>query len=66
VEQTQLPDGRLVQLGGEVVGEFQTAYVGLVAELGLTLEPASPGLPGESTWMLSDGRSVGEDRAGLR
>ena len=35
MEQTQLADGRLVQLGGEVVGPFHTAYTGLCDELGL-------------------------------
>ena len=34
VVQTQLPDGRLVQLGGELTGPFQEAYCGLVEELG--------------------------------
>ena len=34
VEQTQLADGRLVQLGGEVVGPFHEAYCGLVDESG--------------------------------
>jgi monoamine oxidase len=61
VEQTTLADGRLVQLGGEVVGPFHTAYTGLVAELGLTLVPSFPGLPGEDTWLLADGRHVGTD-----
>jgi monoamine oxidase len=37
VEQTTRADGRIVQLGGEVVGPFQHAYVNLVEELGLTL-----------------------------
>ena len=37
VEQTTLPDGRIVQLGGELVGGFHTAYLGLVSELELTL-----------------------------
>src|SRR5882757_9761949 len=60
VEQTALPDGRLVQLGGEVVGPFHTAYTGLVVELGLTLVPSFPDLPGEDTWVMSDGRSVGD------
>ena len=32
-----IDDGRPVQLGGEVVGPFHTAYLGLVEELGLTL-----------------------------
>src|SRR5262245_56710215 len=61
VEQTRLQDGRLVQLGGEVVGPFHTAYYGLVEELGLTLEPSFPQLPGEDTWVQADGRYVGDD-----
>jgi monoamine oxidase len=60
VEQTTLADGRLVQLGGEVVGPFHEAYCGLVAELGLTLEPSFPQLPGEDTWVLTSGRVLGE------
>ena len=63
VEQTQLADGRLVQLGGEVVGPFHEAYCGLVAELGLTLVPSFPQLPGEDTSVLTDGRVVGDDFA---
>ena len=61
VVQTQMPDGRLVQLGGEVTGAFQTAYRGLVEELGLTLESAFPSIPGEDTYMLADGRFVGNN-----
>ena len=61
VVQTQMPDGRLVQLGGEVTGAFQTAYRGLVEELGLTLESAFPSIPGEDTYMLAEGRFVGSD-----
>src|SRR3712207_4391373 len=60
VEQTRLADGRLVQLGGEVVGPFQEAYYGLVEELGLTLEPSFPQLPGEDTSVMVDGRYVGD------
>ena len=63
VEQTTLEDGRLVQLGGEVVGPFQEAYYGLVEELGLTLEPSFPQLPGEDTSVMADGRHVGDDFA---
>jgi monoamine oxidase len=59
VEQTRLADERLVQLGGEVVGPFHTAYTALVAELGLTLVPSFPDLPGEDTWVLAGGREVG-------
>src|SRR5687768_16196089 len=61
VEQTSLADGRLVQLGGEVVGPFHEAYVGLVAELGLTLEPSFPQLPGVDTSVLSTGRVLGDE-----
>jgi monoamine oxidase len=60
-EQTTLADGRLVQLGGEVVAPFHTAYTDLVGELGLTLVPAFPDLPGGDTWILTDGRHVGDD-----
>jgi monoamine oxidase len=61
VEQTTLPDGRIVQLGGEVIGPFHEAYVGLAEELGLTIVPSFPQLPGEDTWVLADGRYVGDD-----
>lgn len=60
VEQAALADGRIAQLGGEVVGPFQHAYAQLVAELGLTLVPSFPGLPGEDTYLLADGRHVGD------
>jgi monoamine oxidase len=63
VEQTRLADGRLVQLGGEVVGPFMEAYYGLVEELGLTLEPSFPQLPGEDTSVMADGRYIGDDFA---
>jgi monoamine oxidase len=61
VEQTTLADGRLVQLGGEVVAPFHTAYTELVGQLGLTLVPAFPDLPGVETWLLKDVRHVGDD-----
>ena len=61
VEQTRTPDGRLVQLGGEVIGDFHVAYRELVAELGLTIVPSFTGIPGEATWLLDDGVHVGDD-----
>jgi putrescine oxidase len=61
VEQATLPDGRVVQLGGELVGGFHTAYVELVAELGLTLRPSYVAEPGEMTTDLVDGVHVGDD-----
>jgi monoamine oxidase len=61
VEQTELADGRLVQLGGEVVAPFHTAYSRLVEELGLTIVPGFPSLPGQETFMLAGReRLVGE------
>ena len=61
VEQTQLRDGRLVQLGGEVVGPFHTAYRGLVAELGLTLVPSYVAEPGVSSVLLDEGAFHGDE-----
>lgn len=60
VEQATTPDGRLVQLGGEVIGDFHVAYRELVAELGLTIVPSFTGIPGEPTWLLVDGVHRGE------
>lgn len=61
VMQHVLDDGRIVQLGGEVVGPAHTSYRALVAELGLTFEPSFPGLPGEDTTVFSSGeRSIGD------
>jgi monoamine oxidase len=60
VEQTTLGDGRIVQLGGEVIGPFHESYLGLAEELGLTIVPSFPQLPGEDTWVLADGRYVGD------
>jgi monoamine oxidase len=61
VEQTELADGRLMQLGGEVIGPAHAAYTQLVGELGLTLVPAFAGLPGDDVWVLAEGRVQGED-----
>lgn len=63
VEQVTLDDGRLVQLGGEVVGNAHTAYQQLVGELGLTLVPSYVAEPGELTYVLHDGIHVGDSPA---
>ena len=55
VEQLRIDDGRPVQLGGEVVGSFHTAYLGLVEELGLTLQPSYVAVAGETTYDLLEG-----------
>ncbi|MGZ8666399.1 MAG: flavin monoamine oxidase family protein [Solirubrobacterales bacterium] len=58
--QTTLADGRLVQLGGELTGPFQSSYRGLVEELGLTLEPSFVAAAGGETYLLAEGRFVGD------
>jgi monoamine oxidase len=60
VDQVRLDDGRLVQLGGEVVGNAHTAYLGLVEELGLRLEPSYVAEPGEITRQVPGSLDVGE------
>jgi monoamine oxidase len=60
VEAVTMPDGRTVQMGGEVVGREHTAYLDLVAELGLTMEPSYIGDPGEMSWGLEEGVYVGD------
>ena len=55
VEQLRIDAGRPVQLGGEVVGPFHTAYLGLVGELGLTLQPSYTGVAGLTTYDLAEG-----------
>ncbi|MEU4037437.1 flavin monoamine oxidase family protein [Streptomyces collinus] len=60
VEQTRTPDGRTVQLGGEVVGHGHTAYLGLAEELGLELLPSYVAEPGRITRATPEGRSAGD------
>jgi monoamine oxidase len=60
VEQVRVDEGRPVQLGGEVVGPVHTAYLGLVEELGLTLEPSYTGVPGGTTFDLFEGVERGD------
>ncbi|MFI1653350.1 flavin monoamine oxidase family protein [Streptomyces sp. NPDC020472] len=60
VEQTALPDGRPVQLGGEVVGSAHTAYRALVAELGLSLVPSYVAEPGALARATPEGVGAGD------
>jgi monoamine oxidase len=59
VEQVELPDGRRVQLGGEVVGHAHTSYLALVEELGLTLTASYVAEPGEITRQVPESVDVG-------
>lgn len=60
VLQTTLDDGRVVQLGGELIGSAHTAYRGLVGELGLTLRDSYIAEPGETVWDIDDSVLVGD------
>ena len=61
VEQVSVDEGRPVQLGGELVGEAHTAYLGLVEELGLTLTSTYTSVEGATTYDLVDGVLRSED-----
>ena len=61
VEQAVLPDGRLIQLGGEVVGRAHASYLGLVEELGLTLTRSYVAEPGSLTRTTPEGASTGSE-----
>lgn len=60
VLQTTLDDGRVVQLGGELVGSSHTSYRALVAELGLTLRDSYIAEPGQTVWDIDDSVMVGD------
>ncbi len=61
VEQVSVDDGRPVQLGGELIGRAHTAYLGLVEELGLTLDSTYTSVAGATTYDLVDGLHRSED-----
>jgi monoamine oxidase len=60
VLQTTLDDGRLVQLGGELVGSSHTSYRALVGELGLTLRDGYISEPGQTVWDIDDSVLIGD------
>ncbi len=58
VEQVAAHDGgRPLQLGGELVGPVHAAYLELVEELGLSLEPTYTAAAGDTTYDLFEGVS---------
>ncbi|HEY2319280.1 MAG TPA: NAD(P)/FAD-dependent oxidoreductase [Solirubrobacteraceae bacterium] len=61
VDATVLPDGRTVQLGGEVVGSRHSAYLELIDELGLGVQPSYVADPGQMSWGLHEGVYVGDE-----
>jgi monoamine oxidase len=60
VEQELLEDGRPLQWGGEVVAGWMSAYVGLVDELGLTLEPSYTAIDLPPAWGVDGSVTIGE------
>ena len=60
VERVVLDDGRSVQMGGELIGDFHTAYLGLAAELGLEPEPSYVAEPGLMSWDPVEGAGRGD------
>lgn len=61
VEQAELADGTIMQMGGEIVGPFHTAYLDLAAELGLETERSYVDEPGSTSFLLADGTVVRGD-----
>ena len=61
VEQVSVDDARPVQLGGEMIGRAHTAYLGLVEELGLTLDSTYTAVAGATTYDLVDGVKRSQD-----
>jgi len=61
VEQVSVDDARPVQLGGEMIGSAHAAYLGLVEELGLTLDSTYTSVAGATTYDLTDGVRRAED-----
>ncbi len=59
VEAVRLDDGRVVQMGGELVGHVHRHYLELAAELGLELVPSYIDEPGESAYDLVDRVEMG-------
>lgn len=55
VEQVSVDAETPVQLGGELVGEAHTTYLGLVEELGLTVTSTYTSVEGATTYDLVDG-----------
>ena len=61
VESETLSDGRVVQLGGEIVGTIHYGYRQLAAELGLNIVPSYTEAEGLTGYDLVDGVVLGED-----
>ena len=54
-------DGRVLQMGGEIVGTVHHGYLELAAELGLTIVPSYTDEPGMYGYDMLEGAHLGED-----
>lgn len=61
VEGMRFDDGRVLQLGGEIVGTVHHAYRELAAELGLEIVPSYTDEVGENGYDMLDGAHIGDD-----
>lgn len=61
VEGMAFDDGRVLQMGGEIVGTVHHGYLELAAELGLAIVPSLTEEPGEHGYDMLDGTHIGED-----
>lgn len=60
VEGMAFDDGRVLQMGGEIVGTVHHGYLALAAELGLEIVPSFTDEPGENGYDMLDGTHIGE------
>ena len=61
VEGMRYQDGRVLQMGGEIVGTVHHAYLELAAELGLEIVPSYTDEVGENGYDMLDGAHIGDD-----
>jgi monoamine oxidase len=61
VEGMKFDDGRVLQMGGEIVGTVHHGYLELAAELGLTIVPSYTDEPGMYGYDMLEGAHLGED-----
>lgn len=60
VEGMRFDDGRVLQMGAELIGTVHHAYRALAAELGLEIVPSFTAEPGEDGYDMLDGTHIGE------
>ena len=59
VEGMEFDDGRVLQMGGEIIGTVHHGYLELAAELGLEIVPSYTDESGENGYDMLDGAHIG-------